>query len=162
LLAQLLVAVFFTGLWPLSVFASEDLPDYPTQDWRYEYRDDDAGRAGTGTVNKGTRSVTFRREEIAFENLESSAKISRYFSRSNSAKQALFGAAENFYGTNWLMNYNRLLRLNANENRYEYLDENGQVLYFEPSNAHEKDGKAIIRAGMNTETFERRKSFIYK
>jgi hypothetical protein len=68
LLALLLVAVLFTGLWPLSVFASEDLPDYPKQNWRYEYRDDDAGRAGTGTVNKGTRSVTFQREEIAFEN----------------------------------------------------------------------------------------------
>jgi RHS repeat-associated protein len=90
-------------------------------------------------VNKGTQDLTWQREEIAISGHVSPVQIVRYFNAQNAEKLAAFGVEENFYGANWLTNYNQLIQWNSEENRYEYLNNNGQILFYAPETGTEKD-----------------------
>ena len=156
LLSLLLALVMCITIMPLTAIAEDELddppieelyddeeylPEYPSQDWHYDFYDIEVGRAGTGSINKGNQDLTWQREELAISGFVSPVQIIRYFNAQNSVSLALFGTtAEAFFGTNWLLNYSQLVKWNATDERYEYLNDNGQILYYEPSEGFEKDG----------------------
>lgn len=123
---------------------------------KFEYHTQNAGRAGTVSVNNFTGGMFIERDEIGIDGKIMPVNIKQYFSTASAdlMNSINFYLGFSNYGQTWLTNYNRYV--GAIEDYYIdetgtgidvffYLDETGDITYFEKTETVE-NGLIIFKA----------------
>lgn len=117
---------------------------------QFDYHSFDVGRAGTAYFNDFTEQIYIERDELGLSGINMPVQIKRYYnSMSGGTYSAYHLAYYNFassYGCGWRTNYNQLIEYHSNidgKPTILYCNGDGQVTYFEKSDADSATGKTV-------------------
>ena len=114
----------------------------------FDYHYNNLGRAGEIYVNDFTNQVYIQREELGINTTNMPVQIKRYFNSSYSTlsiNNLIFKTFLNAYGFGWGINYSQFIEyypdFHNGEDRILYMNEQGQIVYFEMDGNTPSDGK---------------------
>lgn len=125
----LLVFVLLIQVTPLAVRAEETYPENPTCDPQtgksdlYEYTPFEGGMAGTAYLNNYLGTLHLDRTDLSLGGERMPVSIDFYYDESINPNSGAYGAG-------WTSTYDQTIRYNGSNDRYEYKNANGTMIYF--------------------------------
>lgn len=129
LISMLLVFVLMIQVTPLAVRAEETYPENPTCDPQtgksdlYEYTPFEGGMAGTAYLNNYLGTLHLDRTDLSLGGERMPVSIDFYYDESINPNSGAYGAG-------WTSTYDQTIRYNGSNDRYEYKNANGTMIYF--------------------------------
>lgn len=129
IISMLLVLVLLIQVTPLAVRAEEAYPENPTCDPQtgksdlYEYTPFEGGMAGTAYLNNYLGTLHLDRTDLSLGGERMPVSIDFYYDESINPNSGAYGAG-------WTSTYAQTIRYNGSDDRYEYKNANGTMIYF--------------------------------